>query len=348
MAVGLREIARSRAVGLLVALSVLASMVYGIDTVLFVGASEERLGLGPDGFGVLMTGLAVGGLLAAAAVNRLAGSSRLAAVLTLAMLLYCLPNIVLAFTESPAPAVAAQVARGAGTLIVDVLAMTALQRAVAPDVTARVFGVFWALIVGAIALGALVTPPVVGLLGLDAAIVVLALVPALLSLAAYPALARMDRASAGRTALLRTRVAVLEATGLFAAAPRPVLERLAGETREIAVSSGNVLIREGDPADALYVLKTGSVEVRSGARRLAALPAGSWFGELGLLEGIPRTATVVTTAKSTLLRIEGEAFLGALTAAPLASSALEGARARYIAVRGHEPAFPRREPEVVA
>jgi len=348
MAVGLREIARSRAVGLLVALSVLASMVYGIDTVLFVGASEERLGLGPDGFGVLMTGLAVGGLLAAAAVNRLAGSSRLAAVLTLAMLLYCLPNIVLAFTESPAPAVAAQVARGAGTLIVDVLAMTALQRAVAPDVTARVFGVFWALIVGAIALGALVTPPVVGLLGLDAAIVVLALVPALLSLAAYPALARMDRASAGRTALLRTRVAVLEATGLFAAAPRPVLERLAGETREIAVSSGNVLIREGDPADALYVLKTGSVEVLSGARRLAALPAGSWFGELGLLEGIPRTATVVTTAKSTLLRIEGEAFLGALTAAPLASSALEGARARYIAVRGHEPAFPRREPEVVA
>ena len=348
MAVGLREIARSRAVGLLVALSVLASMVYGIDTVLFVGASEERLGLGPDGFGVLMTGLAVGGLLAAAAVNRLAGSSRLAAVLTLAMLLYCLPNIVLAFTESPAPAVAAQVARGAGTLIVDVLAMTALQRAVAPDVTARVFGVFWALIVGAIALGALVTPPVVGLLGLDAAIVVLALVPALLSLAAYPALARMDRASAGRTALLRTRVAVLEATGLFAAAPRPVLERLAGETREIAVSSGTVLIREGDPADALYVLKTGSVEVLSGARRLAALPAGSWFGELGLLEGIPRTATVVTTAKSTLLRIEGEAFLGALTAAPLASSALEGARARYIAVRGHEPAFPRREPEVVA
>ena len=72
LAVGLREIAHSRAVGLLVALSVLASMVYGMDTVLFVAASEERLGLGPDGFGVLMTGLAVGGLLAAAAVNRLA------------------------------------------------------------------------------------------------------------------------------------------------------------------------------------------------------------------------------------------------------------------------------------
>ena len=120
MLVGLREITRSRSVAILVALSALASLVYGMDTVLFVGASEERLGLGPDGFGVLLTGLAVGGLLAAPAVNRLAASPRLAAVLTLAMLLYCLPNIVLAISESPAVAVAAQVMRGAATLIVDV------------------------------------------------------------------------------------------------------------------------------------------------------------------------------------------------------------------------------------
>ncbi len=348
MVVGLREIAHSRAAGMLVALSVLASMVYGMDTVLFVGASEERLDLGADGFGVLMTGLAVGGLLAAAAVNRLAGSPRLAAVLVLAMLLYCLPNIVLAVTVSPAVAVAAQVARGAGTLIVDVLAMTALQRAVAPDVTARVFGVFWALIVGAIALGALVAPPVVAVLGLETAIVVLALVPALVSIAVYPALAQMDRASAVRTAVLGKRVAVLEATGMFAAASRPVLERLAAESSEISVSAGETLIREGDPADALYVLKTGEVEVEAGARKLATLPAGSWFGELGLLEGIPRTATVRTTAPCTLLRIDGEAFLGALSAAPLASTALDGARARFTAVRGHEPAFPHRDEEVVA
>ena len=348
MAVGVREIAHSRAVGLLVALSVLASMVYGMDTVLFVGASEERLGLGPDGFGVLMTGLAVGGLLAAAAVNRLAGSPRLATVLILAMMLYCLPNIVLAFTSSPAVAVAAQVARGAGTLIVDVLAMTALQRAVAPDVTARVFGVFWALIVGAIALGALLAPPVVAVLGLETGIVALALGPALLSLAAYPALAQVDRVSAVRTALLGARVTVLEATGLFGAAPRPVLERLAAESSEIAVSAGEELIREGDPADALYVLKTGAVVVRSGDRELATLDAGSWFGELGLLEGIPRTATVVTAAPCTLLRIDGQAFLDALTAAPLASTALEGARSRYRAVRGHEPTFKPRDEELVA
>jgi MFS transporter/cyclic nucleotide-binding protein len=341
MLVGLRAIAHSRAVGLLVALSVLASMVYGMDTVLFVGASEERLGLGPDGFGVLLTGLAVGGLLAAGAVNRLAASPRLATVLTLAMLFYCLPNVVLAFTESAALATAAQVVRGAGTLVVDVLAMTALQRAVAPDVTARVFGVFWALIVGAIGLGALVAPPVVSLLGLEEAIVVLAVAPALLTLAAYPLLAGMDRAAAVRTAVLAARVGVLEATGLLAAAPRPVLERLAAETSEIGVSTGEELIREGDRADALYVLRSGEVEVEAAGRTVATLQDGTWFGELGLLEGIPRTATVRTTMPCTLLRIDGDAFLDALTAAPLTSTALEGARARFTAVRGHEPSFQR-------
>ena len=346
--VGVREIGRNRAAGLLVSLSVLASMVYGMDTVLFVGASEERLGLGPDGFGVLMTGLAVGGLLAAGTVNRLAASPRLAAVLTLAMLIYTLPNAVLAFTESAALGTAVQVLRGAGTLVVDVLAMTALQRAVARDVTARVFGVYWALIIGAIALGALIAPVAVSLLGLEVAIVALAIAPALLGLAAYPALTKLDRASAANTQLLAARAAVLEATGLFAASARPVLERLAAETSEIAVSAGEVLIREGDVADALYVLRSGAVEVDAGGVTVATLTAGSWFGELGLLERIPRTATVRTIERCRLLRIDGEAFLEALTSAPLASTALEGARARFIVVRGQEPSFVRREAETIA
>ena len=126
---------------------------------------------------------------------------------------------------------------------------------------------------------------------------------------------------------------MLEATALFAAAPRPVLERLAAETREITAPAGETLIHEGDRADALYVLRTGAVAVRAGERELATLGPGSWFGEIGLLEGVPRTATVYAIEECTLLRIDGEAFLEALTTAPLSSTALEGARARYAAVR---------------
>ena len=124
------------------------------------------------------------------------------------------------------------------------------------------------------------------------------------------------------------------------------MERLAAETSEIAVSTGEAVIREGDAADALYVLQSGEVEVEAGGLSLATLGAGSWFGELGLLEGVPRTATVRTTEPSTMLRIDGDAFLSALTTAPLSSTALEGARARFTTVRERAQAV--RRPEVVA
>ena len=169
----------------------------------------------------------------------------------------------------------------------------------------------------------------------------LAVAPALLALLALPELARVDRAAAARTRTLGARVEVLEGAGLFAAAARPVLERLAAEAVEQAMPAGTAVVREGDVADALYVLRDGAVSVttEAPARELATIGPGGWFGELGLLEGVPRTATVTTTAPSTLLRIDGEAFLDALTTAPLTAGALQSARLRYVAVRHSEPAF---------
>src|SRR5262249_6822157 len=82
VAVGSRTILQSHAARAPVAMCVLVSFLYGTDTVLFVGVSQEKLGTGPEGFGYLMAGLGVGGILAAAWVNGLASSRRLAAVIT--------------------------------------------------------------------------------------------------------------------------------------------------------------------------------------------------------------------------------------------------------------------------
>jgi hypothetical protein len=331
MLVGLREIGRSSRVALLVGLCLLASFIYGTDTVLLLGAAEDRLDLGADGFGLLLAGLAGGGMLAAATVNRLAGSQRLALVLIVGMTVYCLPNVLLAVSESPVLAIAAQVLRGAGTLVVDVLAVTALQRAVAPEVTARVFGVFWALVLSSISLGALVAPSLVDGLGLEGALVAVAVAPVVLSLATLPGLLQIDAASAAGAGALAARADALHRAGLFAAAPRPVLERLAAASSDIAAPAGTVVIREGEPADELYVVLGGSVEVTSpgAAGPLATIGPGGVFGEVGLLERVPRTATVTAVAPSDLLRIEGPAFLDAATAAPLSPATLEGARARF-------------------
>jgi MFS family permease len=334
MLVGVRTIAELPATRVPVALCALVSFVYGTDTVLFIGVSDEKLGTGPEGFGYLLAGLGVGGVLMAAAVDRLAASRRLALVICAGVLVYCLPTALLTVVESPGLAFALQIARGAGTLVVDVLPVIALQRAVPPERVARVFGVFFAIVLAAISLGTLVTPPIVGVLGLDGALLTMALVPSALGLLGYRALAALDRAAAARLTELAPRIAVLERLGIFAAAPQAVLERLAAAASDVAFAAGTAVVREGDPADALYVLLEGEVlvtargETGEEAQVLRTMGPGTYFGEIGLLERIPRTATVTAAHDCRCYRIEGDAFLDALTAAPPATSLLEGARTR--------------------
>ena len=143
----------------------------------------------------------------------------------------------------------------------------------------------------------------------------------------------MDGANLALAAAHEPRVAALARTGIFAEAPRPVLEQLARSATDVQVPAGTVVIREGDEADAMYLLLEGSMAVaargESGEEHeLPAMGPGSAFGEIGLLERIPRTATVTSAAPSTMLRIDGQAFLESLVDAPASTALLEGARNR--------------------
>ena len=73
--------------------------------------------------------------------------------------------------------------------------------------------------------------------------------------------------------------------------------------------AGAVLFREGDSGDAMYVIQTGSVEIRrligDQERVLAVLPAGEFLGEMALLNHRPRSATAVVREPSRLLVIDG-------------------------------------------
>ncbi|MBD0323642.1 MAG: MFS transporter, partial [Aldersonia sp.] len=245
MTVGLKAIKSSSTAAVLVAFSVLASFVYGTDTVLFAVIGES-IGMGPDAFGYLLTGCGVGGVLAAGLINRLSSMPRLGAIITIGMAVYCVPTAAIAFIDDPQIIFMLQVARGAGTLVVDVLAITALQRMLAPDLVARVFGAFDALVLGAIALGAFVTPPLLRATGLNSTLLIVGLgVPAAV-LAVWPWLARMDRTALARLAELAPRIRLLEALNIFSAASRATLERLAASATELDANSDTVVIREGD------------------------------------------------------------------------------------------------------
>lgn len=334
LTVGARTILSMPAARTLVAFCALVSFVYGTDTVLFVGVSAHKLGTGTEGFGYLLGGLGIGGVLMAPFVDRLARSTRLAPIIIAGVAGYTLPTALLTLIHTVGLAVPLEVVRGASTLVVDTLAITSLQRSVPGEQLARVFGVFFAFVLTAISLGTVITPAVTSGLNLDTALLVMAFGPFALGLLGYPMLLSIDRASAARAAELAPKVAILEQLGIFATASRAVLERLASVATDAPFTAGSAIVREGELADALYVLAEGEVEVTATgetggpARPLRTMVAPTYFGEIGVLEQIPRTATVTAIADCRCLRIEGSALLDALTTAPPSSAMMENARSR--------------------
>lgn len=333
MAVGAKAIASSPSASVLVAYSIIATFVFGIDTVLFVVLSRDVLGTGAEGYGYLLAGLGVGGVAAAGIVTRLERKPRLGLVILAGMATYCLPTLVFLVAGNPVLAFVIQIVRGAGTLVVDVLAVTALQRSLPNDLLARVFGAFNAFLLAAILLGAVVAPVLIEQVSLDAALWFSGLAIPVLCLLGWPVLRRMDRESVARDALLAPKVKLLAACNLFADVSAGGIDQLAGASTEVTVEAGQSVVREGEPADAFYVVAEGrlSVTARGEAdtvETLNDLSAGDYFGEIGLIEQIPRTATVTPTTKTVLLRIDGSAFLEALTQSAPSPALLDGASLR--------------------
>lgn len=83
--------------------------------------------------------------------------------------------------------------------------------------------------------------------------------------------------------------------------------------RELRFKPGETIIKEGEINDTAYILKSGTVEVRKKAKKgdikLAELQVGSIFGEMGLIEDSPRTASVVAKTEVVVDEIKREDFI---------------------------------------
>ena len=100
-----------------------------------------------------------------------------------------------------------------------------------------------------------------------------------------------------------------------------------------------VVIRQGEPAEDLYIVRSGALAVTRDEVVVGTIGADDWFGEIGLLEERPRTATVSTAESTTLWQIPGDVFLDALDDAGAAPSALVDAMADRLASHGSTAEF---------
>jgi CRP/FNR family transcriptional regulator, cyclic AMP receptor protein len=73
--------------------------------------------------------------------------------------------------------------------------------------------------------------------------------------------------------------------------------------------AGEVIFSEGDPAEELFVVKSGVVEIRLGNRLLDTLPERSIFGEMALIDRGPRSATAVAATDAVLVPVAEKQFL---------------------------------------
>ncbi|MFH1808436.1 MAG: cyclic nucleotide-binding domain-containing protein [Pseudomonadota bacterium] len=107
------------------------------------------------------------------------------------------------------------------------------------------------------------------------------------------------------------KIEILQKSPLFEKLLPAELETLAELTQPREYESGEVIIREGDAGDALYILVQGEVEVlrrdpRGADHSLAVLTVPDFFGEMSLIDKEHRSATVRTRTRVTALTLTAE------------------------------------------
>lgn len=320
VAAGFRAIVASRDLLVLCGLYTAQTLVAGALNVLVVVAALELLDVGDSGVGYLNGAIGVGGLVGGFVALVLAARGRLAADFGLGVALFGVPLALIGVAGSVPVALLALGLVGLGNSLVDINALTIMQRTVPDEVLGRVLGVLEGVLLGSIGVGALLAPALIDAAGIRWALVATGLLLPVLALLASTRLRSIDRRSAAPAELQ-----LLQGVPILAPLPLATLELLAGALVQIRYPPGSVVIRKGDAGDRFYVVDQGEVEI-AGSR----FGRGEGFGEIALLRDVPRTATVTADEDSVLLYLERDEFLAAVTGNSEVSSRADDLIARRI------------------
>jgi MFS family permease len=296
----------------LVIVQLMAGFVGGGFQVITVILAIDVLQAGEQANGYLNAAIGIGGLLGAIAAGGLVLRRGLAPPLIVGAAVTGLGSIALGLATDLPVALLWIGVTAAGALVVDVVTTTIFQRLVPDALRGRAMGVLMA--VGTItgAAGALLLPILLTEYGAFAALGGVGVATIALTVVGIVLIGT----SADRpVSPFEATIARVIRLPLFAGVSADRLEAAMRQVVEVPVAAGDVVIRQGEPADRFYLIESGAFRVTRAAHAgdepavLRHLGPDEAFGEIGLLERSARTATVTAESDGTLLALDGEAFL---------------------------------------
>jgi MFS family permease len=313
--------------------------VFGGLGILTVVIAVDVLGQGEAATGYLNAAIGVGGLLGAVGSGILVLRRKLAPPLLSGGIVLGIGMLALGQVGALVPALVAIAIAAAGSLLVDVVSTTLFQRTVPDAIRGRTLGVLNTIAIAFYAGGSLLLPILAGIFGI---VPVLAASGGLMVVATIVGVVLIGPASI-QTPDLSDAQARLLRVPVFAGLQPGRLESAAQRSVVRAVDPGEVVIRQGDAPDRFYLILDGAflvTQTQDGQERtLRQMRAGEVFGEIGLLSGVPRTATVTAAEAGRLLALDGADFLDLVASGPGVSSGLMSLHLA-IADAATEPAGP--------
>ena len=311
---GVEALARRPAAALVLALMVAQTFVRGCLNVLVVVAAFRLLHGGAGAVGYLTGAIGAGGLVGALAAATLHGR-RLARAFAVSLVFWGLPIAFVAPHPNLVVALVLLAIVGVANSVEDVAGFTLLQRAVQDETLSSVLGLFWGVAMGSVALGSLVAPSLVHVLGTHSSFVLVGSLLPLLTIVAFRRLSALDQ-----LAVPTRELDLIAALPMFVPLSLAAKEHLATKLVSVPVSAGDCIIHVGDVGERFYIVDSGDLDITVGDAHMPA-HAGDYFGEIALLRDTPRTATVTATSDASLYALDRADFLAAVTGHALAAGA---------------------------
>jgi MFS family permease len=307
---GWGELAGLQPVRLLLALVLVQTVVSGGLVVLYPALAVSLPGTGLSAVGYLTAAFGAGGVLASLALFGLAGSRRLGAWSCAALLLWSLPLLLLPLLPQLAPVLVVLAVVGAANVLFDVTSVTQLQRAVPARLLGRVFGALETVVVLGLSVGAVLAPVLDSFAGPGEAVALLATPLALVTLLGTRSMIRLDR----ELQVPVREVQLLRALPEFAVLAPAELERLALSLQPRAFSATEQVVRQGAEGRTWYLVDRGTLQVSVDDQPVREIGPGASFGEIAVLHGGVRSATVTALGACLLHALDGDVLIAALRA----------------------------------